>query len=77
MKEFEYEKLWLQGKIMTTGTHASEKMTNELRRRQWIIAGVLEHHIDLLLLLDVYKNHRRIDIVSNHYYYPQLLCRFN
>ena len=42
---------------------------NEVLRLQWVLNGATKMGKDPIALIKVYREHKRIDHVSEHYYY--------
>ena len=71
MHEFKEEATWLKEKARESKRCKQREDLKEVLRRLWIIKAVNKEYIDLMKVLPVYENLRRVNMVSKHYDYPQ------
>ena len=72
MHEFKEEASWLRPRIKQAKSEGNIEDYKEMKRRLWIIKAVNREYCDLMLVLPVYENLRRLNIVSDHFDYPEL-----
>ena len=51
-------------------SNVDSELKDEIKRRLWILNGVLDREIDINALLKVYLSIRNIGKVPTHYSYP-------
>ncbi len=56
---------------------SAEQESSEIKRELWVIKGVLDHQLDLVLLKQIVSKHESIKTVPKDYFQPEFYISKN